>query len=58
TQNGVIKKTVLPAFSNPRKGGINAMNIPEKDNLIEAKMTDGTCDIVLATREGQAIRFH
>jgi DNA gyrase subunit A len=58
TQNGVIKKTVLSAFSNPRKGGINAMNIPEKDNLIEAKMTDGTCDIVLATREGQAIRFH
>ncbi len=58
TQNGVIKKTVLSAFSNPRRGGINAMNIPGDDNLIEAKITDGTCDIVLATREGQAIRFH
>jgi len=71
TQNGIIKKTLLSAFSNPRRGGINAMNIPavrqahrpersrrEDDNLIEAKITDGTCDIVLATREGQAIRFH
>jgi DNA gyrase subunit A len=58
TRNGIIKKTVLSAFSNPRRGGINAMNIPEKDNLIEAKITDGTCDVVLATREGQAIRFH
>ncbi len=58
SQNGVIKKTVLSAFSNPRRGGINAMNIPEKDNLIEAKITDGTCDAVLATRDGQAIRFH
>jgi DNA gyrase subunit A len=58
TQNGIIKKTLLSAFSNPRKGGINAMNVPDDDNLIEAKMTDGSCDIVLATREGQAIRFH
>jgi DNA gyrase subunit A len=58
TRNGVIKKTLLSAFSNPRRGGINAMNIPEDDSLIEAKITDGTCDMVLATREGQAIRFH
>jgi len=58
TQNGIIKKTVLSAFSNPRRGGINAMNVPQDDNLIEAKITDGTCDIVLATTEGQAIRFH
>jgi DNA gyrase subunit A len=57
SRNGIIKKTLLSAFSNPRRGGINAMNIPEKDILIEAKMTDGTCDIVLATREGQAVRF-
>lgn len=57
TQNGIIKKTLLSAFSNPRRGGINAMNVPKDDNLIEAKITDGTCDIVLATREGQAIRF-
>ncbi|MCK4404844.1 MAG: DNA gyrase subunit A [candidate division Zixibacteria bacterium] len=58
TQSGIIKKTVLSAFSNPRRGGINAMNVPQDDNLIEAKITDGTCDIVLATTEGQAIRFH
>ncbi len=58
TSNGVIKKTRLSAFSNPRRGGINAMNIPEKDDLIEAKITDGSCDIVLGTKEGQAIRFH
>jgi DNA gyrase subunit A len=57
SRNGIIKKTLLSAFSNPRRGGINAMNVPEKDVLIEAKMTDGTCDIVLATREGQAVRF-
>jgi DNA gyrase subunit A len=57
TQNGIIKKTLLSAFSNPRKGGINAMNIPEDDNLIEVWITDGTCDIILGTREGQAIRF-
>ncbi len=57
SQNGRIKKTLLSAFSNPRRGGINAMNVPKDDNLIEAKITDGTCDIVLATREGQAIRF-
>jgi len=58
TRNGIIKKTLLSAFSNPRRGGINAMNIPEEDSLIEAKITDGTCDIILGTREGLAIRFH
>jgi DNA gyrase subunit A len=58
TRKGIIKKTLLSAFSNPRRGGINAMNIPDEDSLIEAKMTDGTCDVILATREGQAIRFH
>lgn len=58
SRNGVIKKTKLSAFSNPRKAGINAMNIPEDDNLIEAQITDGNCDIILGTRQGQAIRFH
>jgi DNA gyrase subunit A len=58
SRNGVIKKTVLSAFSNPRKGGINAMNVPEDDNLIEVEITDGNCDIILGTRQGQAIRFH
>jgi DNA gyrase subunit A len=54
---GTIKKTVLSAFGNPRKGGIIAMNIGKGDKLISAQLTDGTNDIVLATRKGQAIRF-
>jgi DNA gyrase subunit A len=58
TRKGVIKKTVLSAFSNPRRGGINAMNVPEDDKLIEVEITDGNCDIILGTRQGQAIRFH
>ncbi|MCJ7508211.1 MAG: DNA gyrase subunit A, partial [candidate division Zixibacteria bacterium] len=57
TKNGTIKKTVLSAYSNPRKGGINAIGIEEDDSLMEAKITDGNCDIVIATRDGQAIRF-
>ena len=57
TKNGTIKKTELSAFSNPRRGGINAINIDEGDELIDAVITDSTCDIVLGTREGLAIRF-
>jgi DNA gyrase subunit A len=58
TRNGVIKKTDLTAFSNPRRDGIKAMNItPGEDELIDAAMTDGSNDIVLATRNGKAIRF-
>ncbi len=57
TKNGTIKKTELSAFSNPRRGGINAINIDEGDELIDAVITDGTCDIILGTREGLAIRF-
>nr|MBN2278508.1 DNA gyrase subunit A [candidate division Zixibacteria bacterium] len=58
TRNGIIKKTPLDNFSNPRKAGVNAANIPVDDELIEAMVTDGSFDIVLATRKGQAIRFH
>ena len=58
TKQGVIKKTALTEFSNPRKGGINAITIDDKDALIEAKITDGTADIMLGTEQGQAIRFH
>jgi len=58
TKQGVIKKTALTEFSNPRKGGINAINIDGDDALIEAKITDGTADIMLGTQLGQAIRFH
>ena len=57
TRNGVIKKTSLDAFSNPRKTGVNAMNLPDDDELIEAAITDGEFEIVLGTRLGMAIRF-
>ncbi len=57
TKSGNIKKTPLDAFSNPRKTGINAINLPDHDELIEVALSDGTYDIVLATRMGQAIRF-
>ncbi|MEP0827871.1 MAG: DNA gyrase subunit A [bacterium] len=57
TRNGTVKKTSLDAFSNPRKVGINAADLPEEDELIEAAITDGTFEIILATRQGQAIRF-
>ena len=57
TKNGIAKKTVLSAYGNPRKGGIYAIDIREKDKLIEAKITDGTNDILLGTREGKSIRF-
>lgn len=57
TQNGIIKKTVLSAYSNPRKGGIYAIEIREGDRLIEAKITDGENDILIGTREGKSIRF-
>ncbi len=57
TKNGQIKKTPLDAFSNPRKAGVNAMNLPVDDELIEATITDGEYEIVIATRMGMAIRF-
>jgi len=57
TRGGVIKKTPLDAFSNPRVVGVNAMNLPADDELIEAAITDGSCDVVLASRKGMAIRF-
>jgi DNA gyrase subunit A len=58
TRLGLAKKTHLSEFSNPRRVGINAINIHDDDELIGAKLTDGTQDIVLATRSGLAIRFH
>ncbi|HOP07933.1 MAG TPA: DNA gyrase subunit A [candidate division Zixibacteria bacterium] len=57
TRNGVIKKTPLDAFSNPRVTGVNAMNLPVDDELIEVALSDGTNDVILATRKGMAIRF-
>ena len=58
TQGGLVKKTNLSAYSHPRRGGINAINIVEGDRLIEAKLTNGSQDIILGTRDGQAVRFH
>lgn len=57
TQSGMIKKTPLSAFSNPRRGGIIAVSLKQKDHLIEVKLTDGKQDIILGTREGFAIHF-
>ncbi len=58
TEKGTVKKTVLSAYSNVRKGGINAINIVKGDRLIAVKLTDGNNDIVLGTRNGFAIRFN
>ena len=58
TEKGTIKKTILSAYSNVRRGGINAINIVKGDKLIEVKLTDGNNDIVIGTRKGLAIRFN
>jgi DNA gyrase subunit A len=57
TRNCLVKKTSLAAYSNVRAPGVNAINIVEGDRLIDVQMTDGSNDIVLATRNGMAIRF-
>ncbi|MCG2712648.1 MAG: DNA gyrase subunit A [Candidatus Omnitrophica bacterium] len=57
TANGQVKKSDLMAYSNPRKGGINAITIRDKDKLIACQLTDGNHEIFLATYEGKAIRF-
>jgi DNA gyrase subunit A len=57
TRKGIIKKTELEEFSRPRLTGVNAINITEGDELLEAKMTDGTCEIMMAVKSGRAIRF-
>ncbi|MBP6431504.1 MAG: DNA gyrase subunit A [Ferruginibacter sp.] len=57
TKQGIIKKTDLEDFSRPRQNGINAINIQEGDQLLEAKLTDGNCEIMMAVKSGRAIRF-
>ncbi len=57
TKNGIVKKTVLSAYKNIRVGGINAINIDENDQLLGVKLTDGTNEIILSTKNGKAIRF-
>jgi DNA gyrase subunit A len=58
TKKGVIKKTSLEAYSRPRTNGINAININDGDELIEAKLTNGSNEIILAKKSGYAIRFN
>ena len=58
TRKGMIKKTVLSAYGNPRRDGINAIRINPGDELIEVKLTDGSSDVILATTLGMAIRFN
>ena len=58
TKNGIIKKTCLEAYSRPRQNGVNAITIREDDQVIQVRLTDGNSQIVIANREGRAIRFH
>ncbi len=58
TKQGIIKKTSLEAYSRPRQNGVNAITIREDDKVIEVLMTDGDSEILLANRNGRAIRFH
>ncbi|ADY51632.1 DNA gyrase subunit A [Pseudopedobacter saltans DSM 12145] len=58
TKKGTIKKTTLEAYSRPRSNGINAININEGDELLEASLTTGNSEIVMALRSGRAIRFN
>lgn len=58
TKNGIIKKTRLEAYSRPRQNGVNAITIREDDQVIQVRLTDGNSEIVIANREGRAIRFH
>jgi DNA gyrase subunit A len=57
TKNGIIKKTSLEAYSRPRANGINAITVRDGDELLQAKMTDGVSEIIIAKRKGKAIRF-
>jgi DNA gyrase subunit A len=57
TKQGIIKKTALSDFSRPRATGVNAITIVEGDQLLEAKLTDGNSEIIMAVKSGRAIRF-
>ena len=58
TKDGTIKKTKLEAYSRPRQNGVNAIVIRERDQLIEAKLTSGNAEVMIAARDGKAIRFN
>lgn len=57
TQNGIVKKTDLMAYANPRSGGIIALTVDEGDRLVSTRLSDGNMDILLASQSGKAIRF-
>jgi DNA gyrase subunit A len=58
TADGTVKRTLLSAYGNPRASGINAINIEKGDELIDVHVTDGSNDVILASRHGMSIRFH
>lgn len=58
TKSGIIKKTLLEAYSRPRSNGVIAINIREDDKVIQVRLTDGNTDVIMANRNGRAIRFH
>ncbi|MDL2221260.1 DNA gyrase subunit A [Parabacteroides sp. OttesenSCG-928-N08] len=58
TKRGIIKKTLLEAYSRPRQNGVNAIILREDDGLIQVKMTNGDNEVIIANRNGRAIRFH
>ena len=58
TKNGIVKKTLLEAYSRPRVNGIKAITIREDDQVIQVRLTDGDTEIIMANRNGRAIRFH
>jgi len=58
TRKGIIKKTLLEAYSRPRQNGVNAITLHEDDGLIQVRMTNGNNEVLIANRNGRAIRFH
>ncbi|MBB3186457.1 DNA gyrase subunit A [Microbacter margulisiae] len=58
TKKGIIKKTSLEAYSRPRANGVNAISIRDDDQVIQVRLTDGNSEVVIANRNGRAIRFH
>ncbi|MBO5602216.1 MAG: DNA gyrase subunit A [Prevotella sp.] len=58
TKNGIVKKTSLRAYSRPRANGVNAINILEGDEVVDVRLTNGNNELVMANRNGRAVRFH
>ena len=58
TKKGLVKKTCLSAYARPRANGVNAIAIREDDQVIQVRLTDSNCDVIMANKYGKAIRFH